>query len=327
MVFAAVGPVAEIAVEAADVDGGEAAEAVLVDALEGDVGGVVADLAPRLDRALDPAEGPALDLRRHTLEVEAVLHLDHDGAAQRVEAEDGVVGHDRDVADGHRGDEVPVDGVPEGLVDPDAVLVNGQALGRARHGRGLEAPEHHVGLKAVAGGFCQSDRGRLLLQCPDDVGRARAYDLVARNEGHRGGDLVDVDTRAGQRRHGGDVDGRQDQWHARPRGARHGRGVDGGRRSGRLRLRRAGHPEESGGHQGRPRQGHRHRTHRRRSPSAAVLFRPVPSGGSKCPPRCAMMRLPRRERRANRARLQAPIRRSRASVAEKQRNVGQARRT
>ena len=157
VVLAAVGAVAEIAVEEANFDGGEAAEAVLLDALEGDVGGVVADLTPGLALALDPAERPALDLRRHALEVEAVLHLDHDGATERVEAEDGIVGHDRDVADGHRGDEVPVDGIAEGLVDPDAVLVHGKALGRARHGRGLEAAEHHVGLEAVAGRFRHGD--------------------------------------------------------------------------------------------------------------------------------------------------------------------------
>src|SRR6266436_2147349 len=53
---------------------------------------------------------------------EAVLRLERQGAAQRIEPEHGVrPGDDVDGAEGVRGNEVPVDRVAEGLVEANAV--------------------------------------------------------------------------------------------------------------------------------------------------------------------------------------------------------------
>ena len=53
-------------------------------------------------------------------------------AADGVQAEDGVIAHDRQIIDGVGGQELPIDRVAPHLIDADAVLINGEALPAGR---------------------------------------------------------------------------------------------------------------------------------------------------------------------------------------------------
>ena len=68
-------------------------------------------------------------------------------ATDGVEAEDGIGAHDRHAVDRVGRQEVPVDGVAEGLVDAHAVLIDGKPLRQAVDGRSLEAAILDAGLE------------------------------------------------------------------------------------------------------------------------------------------------------------------------------------
>ena len=86
--------VADIAIEAANVRRREIAKAVVVQPFKRAIDGeVVVDLLAPLRRTLDAAERAAHRVDLGALIVEAILHLHVDGAAQRIEAESGIVGH------------------------------------------------------------------------------------------------------------------------------------------------------------------------------------------------------------------------------------------
>ena len=108
---------------------------------------------------------------------EAVLHLHVDRAAQRIETESRIVGHDRDRS--YRGgrNQIPVDRVAERFVDAHPVLVNRKSLRCAGHRRSDEAAKLHVGLKRIAGDFTDNDARHVFLQGIGDVQRSSALDL------------------------------------------------------------------------------------------------------------------------------------------------------
>ena len=82
----------------------------------------------------------ALEIDFRALPGETVLHFNDDGAGERVEAEDGIAGDDLCLTDGGRRNQIPVDDIAIGFVDADAVHIDREAFGRARHrGRGLTA--------------------------------------------------------------------------------------------------------------------------------------------------------------------------------------------
>ena len=56
-----------------------------------DIKTVVVNLLAIFEQSADPAEGAAHDLRLQALPEKTVLHLQADGAAERIEAEDGIV--------------------------------------------------------------------------------------------------------------------------------------------------------------------------------------------------------------------------------------------
>ncbi len=160
MEFAVAGLVADIAVEAPHVRLGEIAEAVVVQAFERAVDGVVLlDLLAPLRRALDAAERAAHEVELGALIGEAILHLQVDRATQRIEAEGGIVGHQRHRPDRGGGDQVPVHGIRERFVDADTVLVDREALRRARHGRSDKAAELNIRRERIAGDFADVDAG------------------------------------------------------------------------------------------------------------------------------------------------------------------------
>ncbi len=96
-----------------------------------DIGAPVAEFGAVLQRSLHSPERSALNLLLEPLISEAVLHLQVDRAAQRIEAEDRVAGGEISALDRIGRDQVPVDGVAEGFVDADSVHVNRKALRRA----------------------------------------------------------------------------------------------------------------------------------------------------------------------------------------------------
>ena len=122
---------AEIGVHALDLRWRKIAPAAVVDVLERDVGRSrsTAGAGLRGDLRAPERAGARIDLR--ALISEAVLHAEHDGAAERIEPEHGVAAHDRDIVDSVGGQEVPVDDVTEGLVDAHAVLVDSEPLRNA----------------------------------------------------------------------------------------------------------------------------------------------------------------------------------------------------
>ena len=94
---------AEVAVEAAEIGRRLEAPAVVFSTLRRDIDAAFALLPAELQREplMRPYEPPML--RLGALLGEAVLHLDVDGAAERVEAEDRVAGPDVDAVDGAGG--------------------------------------------------------------------------------------------------------------------------------------------------------------------------------------------------------------------------------
>src|SRR3569832_2479782 len=97
-------------------------------ALRGDVDAGVALLSAILHRAVGLAERATHRVGIQAMKGEANLHLDVDGAPERIEAEDRIVGKDIGAADGFGGDKVPVYGVAERFVDTHAIHVDRNAL-------------------------------------------------------------------------------------------------------------------------------------------------------------------------------------------------------
>ena len=202
------------------------AETVVVQAADRRVDAEVTVFGAEFGIAVHIAERAAADLGVHALEGQAILHPQRDRAAERVQAEHGVVALHRERLQGEGRDEVPVDVVAEGFVQPHPVLIDGDALRHARDRRGLEAVIDEVRLELAALFVGQADVGQLGAdQARQGVGLA-----VAGEGGHvhrldLAGDLVGVDGGAGQGRVGD-----------------HGDGLDGGVRGGSalLRQRRLG---------------------------------------------------------------------------------------
>ena len=134
MKFAAIGPVADIAVEAANRRLRKIAKAVVTHAFERAIDGEIVDLLAILRRTLDASERAAHRVDLGALVVETILHQHVDRSAQCIEAEGGIVGHDGDRSDRSCRDQVPVDGVAERFVDAHPVLVNRKSLRRAGDG-------------------------------------------------------------------------------------------------------------------------------------------------------------------------------------------------
>src|SRR5215470_16573411 len=125
----------DIRVDAAHLGRGTIAPATIVDhvsrSIERNI--VLLGAVLRADAAPSKRAKDGLDLTSFV--VEAVLHLDRHGPADRVEAEDRVAGKDVEAPDRALRDEIPVHRIAERLVDAYAVLIDGQTLRRAHRGR------------------------------------------------------------------------------------------------------------------------------------------------------------------------------------------------
>ena len=108
---------------------------------------------------------------------EAILHLDRQCAAGRIEAEQRVVRHQGHARDRHLRDQVPIHDVAERFVDAVAVLIDGDPLRCARHRRGGKAAIVEIALELVAGLVTQGDKRQILhyaVQQRRRLGRTRS---------------------------------------------------------------------------------------------------------------------------------------------------------
>lgn len=128
MQFAFVVAPAEISVNSSQLRRRLQAPALIVDALCGEVNRERSILAAILDRTIEAAERAAKRFAFEALVGEAVLHLNVDRAAERVETEDRIVGQDVSSRDCVCRNKVPVDRVPEGFIKTDAAHVNRETL-------------------------------------------------------------------------------------------------------------------------------------------------------------------------------------------------------
>ena len=106
----------------------------------------------------------ALERRLRAGSGETVLHDDIDGAAQSVEAEHRIVAPGIHAGDGGLRNRIPVDRVAKGFVEPDAVLIDRDALGRALQRGSLEAVKAHVLEHAVALAVAEANTRHLRAQ-------------------------------------------------------------------------------------------------------------------------------------------------------------------
>src|SRR5215471_5660918 len=155
------------------------------------------------------AKRAAREIALETVKVEAVFHLDHERAAESIEPIDRVRRNNAGAIDGKVGDEIPIDVVAEGFVEPDTVLIDCNANRRAKDRRALEAAVEHVRLKRIALIVFDIDAADPLVE----LGRERCWPLyrnVGRGQALRvGRHLVAIDTQTGERAGGDDRDWRQ----------------------------------------------------------------------------------------------------------------------
>ena len=204
--FAAIGPVADIAIEAPDRRFRKIAVSVVAHSFQRTIDGKIVDLLAILRRTLDASERAAHRVDFGALIVEAILHLHVDGSAQRIEAERGIIGHDGDRPDRSGRDQVPIDGVAERFVDAHPVLVNRQSLRSTGDRRRNETSKLYVRHKWISGRVADDEARHVLLQGVRDVQRVGARDLRGTNGIDRCRHLVDINSRTGDRRRRGRVD-------------------------------------------------------------------------------------------------------------------------
>ena len=191
---------ADIAIEAANVRRGKIAKSVVMHAFERDIGGKIIDLFAPLRRTLHAPERSAHGVDFGAVIVEAVFHLHDDGAAERIQSERGIVGHQIHGLYGGGRNQIPVDGVAERLIDAHAVLINRKPLRCAGHRRSNEAAKFYVRLEWVAGNFIDGNARHVLLQGIGDVQRPGLLDLIGVDDIDARRHLVGIDIGAGKRR-------------------------------------------------------------------------------------------------------------------------------
>src|SRR5882672_5207004 len=115
-----------------------------------DIAGDGAGLDTPLEGGVAARERAAGEFETVLLEGEAVLHLERERTAERIEAEDRIGGLQIGAANREIRHLVPVDRVAECFVDAGAVLVDGDAGRGAENRRGGKAAKLQIGLKRAA---------------------------------------------------------------------------------------------------------------------------------------------------------------------------------
>src|SRR5258708_21507273 len=117
--------------------------------VDGDIKSLASILYTVLDRSLPAAEGAEQAFALGSGIGETVLHLDDGRATQRVQAENRIRSFERQPIDGDIGNQIPIERIAEGLVEPHAIGENGEALGVARKRRSLKPAVEQAGLKRI----------------------------------------------------------------------------------------------------------------------------------------------------------------------------------
>ena len=121
-----------------------------------------------------------MHLAFEALKGEAVLHLDGERAAERVQSEHGISGDQVQALDRGFRDQIPMDRIAERLVDAHPVLVDGERLRCADDRRGVETAKLDIRLKRVALDIGQRDARDPALQRAGEIRNAFAVDITVR---------------------------------------------------------------------------------------------------------------------------------------------------
>ena len=191
---------ADVAIETANVRRRKVAKSVVVYSFECDVGGKIVDLLAPLRRSLHAAERSTHGVDFGAVIVEAVFHLHNDRAAERIQPERGIVGHQIHGLYGGGRNQIPVDGIAECFIDAHAVLINRKPLRSARNRGSNEAAKIYARRKWIAGDFIDGDARHVVLQGIGDVQRIGSLDLIGVDDIDTRRHLVGIDAGAGKRR-------------------------------------------------------------------------------------------------------------------------------
>ena len=208
MNFGAIAAIAYVAVEAAHGRAREIARAFFANALEREIAGPVSALDAVLNRTLSAQATTEARIDLETLPGETVLHVEHDGAAERIETEDRICAEDRRAIDRDRGDEIPVDAVAPRLVDAHAVLIDRETLRRADDGRGRKAAIVDLRLEWIAGDVDRRHARRAPVERLREPRLMRGCEIraIQRRRAGRIFFTSDARIRRRERRHGDDLD-------------------------------------------------------------------------------------------------------------------------
>jgi hypothetical protein len=174
MQLAGVTAPADIAVEILEVGRLQIAPAILMHPARRDVHSGIATLLAIFEVAAERAERSAVQLKLRALIGETVLELHAQRAAQRIQAEHRVRALQVHLVNRHIGQQIEIDGVAKGLVETDAVDVDGQPLGRALQRCCLEPVINHSRLIGVARRRIEVDAADLLMQRSNGIRRGGA---------------------------------------------------------------------------------------------------------------------------------------------------------
>src|SRR5271167_650241 len=139
----------QVSVNAPQCRWGIIAPATVVNRVGRDIAGQVSNLAAGFDGRAYPIVGTAAYFGIDAMIGKAILHLERERAANRVEAEDRIAGNKRELIDSSLRDKVPIDDITEDLVDAHPILVDGKSLRRADHRRSSKATVIEIELKLV----------------------------------------------------------------------------------------------------------------------------------------------------------------------------------
>ena len=149
------------------------------------------------------------EIALETVKVEAVFHLDHERASEGVEPIDWICRDNAGAIDGEVGDEIPIDVVAEGFIEPDTVLIDRNANGRAEDRRAFETAVEHVRLKRIALVFFDIDTADPLVELRRERSRPLCRNVGCGQALRVGRHLVAINAQPGEGAGGDNRDWRQ----------------------------------------------------------------------------------------------------------------------
>ena len=145
-------------------------------------------VAACLRRSPQPFPRSAVHLGLRPVVFEAILHVQRQRPAERIEAEHGVrTRHQLHGVHRRERNEVPVDGVAKGLVDAHAVLIDGEAGRQAEQGRSGKPAEVDVRLQRIVLRVTDADAAKITIQEISEIERLRPLYVLRSRTLHIGG--------------------------------------------------------------------------------------------------------------------------------------------